>query len=318
MYSNISIASGDSTTSGLNLNVHSLLADSWSSRVAVRVASLDASKYYDPTIPDYPPLLVPFRDDPRYLALDERTKRRILAGAWVAYNEKTIDVEVAVTGPACALLLRDRFHGFDTVSLRRLVAQTQLDEQFHILMCLDACLLARVMHGLEELVIPPSLVSKDLKAAQQRAADPATAELVQMAFAAVAEVTVNAYLDLLANDQDIQPFNRETTACHRKDESFHHHIYKDLTANLHARLSSQEKAVFVQALSWGLEAFVKVDFSAWLEILRFVGVQEAEGIIQQCVEQQGSKRIVRNYSGFRDLLTIMGVREQALPFDFRD
>ena len=89
------------------------LAKSWANRVAVRIGRLDRA-YCDCTIPDYPPAMVPFRDDPHYGELDDAVKRKILAAAWVSYNEKTIGVEKSIVAPACELLLGGAFAGVDS------------------------------------------------------------------------------------------------------------------------------------------------------------------------------------------------------------
>ncbi|HYD80244.1 MAG TPA: diiron oxygenase [Paucimonas sp.] len=313
MYTTLST---DSARDNIQDRVSAMLADSWASRVAVKTGDLDPSRYYDKSIPDYPPHLVPFRDDPRYRALDPETRQRILAGAWIAYNEKTIDIEMSVTAPACALLLKGAFPGLDTLASKRLIAQTQIDEQFHVLMCLEACLLARKMHDLEALAIPRSLVTQELMKALSNAARPRDAELIRVAFAAVAEVTVNQYLNILADDRDIQPFNRETTALHRKDESTHHDIYKGMVKSVFGNFTGHDRAVFIQALTAGLEAFVKIDFGAWREILRFLDIEDADAIIDACLAANKSKRIVRDYSGFRSLLAEIGVQESEIAFEF--
>ena len=313
MYSTIS---GEAAGRPLQDRVTAMLADSWETRVAVKTGELDADSYYDKNIPDYPPRLVPFRDHPRYKALDETTRRRVLAGAWVAYNEKTIDVEMSVTAPACALLMKNAFAGLDTAASKRLVAQTQIDEQFHVLMCLDACLLARKMHGLEGLVIPKSLVAQEVERAVRNAADRRETELIHLAFAAVAEVTVNQYLDILADDPEIQPFNRATTALHRKDETTHRDIYKGFVMSVFGNFNERERQAFVKALTAGLEAFVKIDFGAWQQILEFLHIEGAGEIIHDCLRSGTAKRIVRDYSGFRGLLADIGVNESEIDFDF--
>ena len=313
MYSTIS---GEAAGGGLRDRVTAMLADSWQTRVAVKTCDLDTDSYYDKRIPDYPPRLVPFRDHPRYKALDETTRRRILAGAWVAYNEKTIDVEMSVTAPACALLMKNAFLGLDTAASKRLVAQTQIDEQFHVLMCLDACLLARKMHGLEDLVIPKSLVAQEVDRAVAQAANRREIELIHLAFAAVAEVTVNQYLNVLADDLEIQPFNRATTALHRQDEVTHHDIYKGFVTSVFGHFDEHERRVFVKALTAGLEAFVKIDFGAWQRILEFLDIDGADEMVRDCLASAGAKRIVRDYSGFRGLLAEIGVSERDIDFDF--
>ncbi|MCM2496147.1 diiron oxygenase [Burkholderia glumae] len=293
-----------------------LLANSWANRVAVRTSSFEASNYYDISLPDYPPDLVPFRHVPAYAALDEAIQRRILAGAWIAYNEKTIGVETFIVAPACQLLLRGAFDGVNSGAIKRVIAQTQVDEQFHILMCMEACLLTRQMHGLQGLVIPVGAVVKELEVDMARAPGGRPGELIQLAYAVVAEVTINAYLDLLADDTTIQPFNRETTALHRKDEYSHRKIFADLTPQIVAHLSSEERSLFLQSLARGLEAFVKIDFNSWRSILTFLGVADAGDILLACLAGNPSSRIVRDYTGFRRLLAEMGVEEREVAFEF--
>ncbi|HEU4407154.1 MAG TPA: diiron oxygenase [Polyangiaceae bacterium] len=293
-----------------------VLAESWAGRVAVRTSGIDLKTYYDKTIPDYPPGLVPFRDDPRYQALAFEERQRVLAAAWVAYNEKTIAVEQAIVEPACHLLLRGAFAGADTGPIKRAVAQTLVDEQFHILMCLEACLVARELHGVTALRFPEPLVVEELEGELARCASPRDAELVRLAFATVAEVTINAYLDLLANDQTIQPMNRETTALHRKDESSHRKLFHEFTKALFGRLTPGERARYLRGLATGLEAFVKVDLGAWAAILDHLAVPGAPDIMQQCARAGASKRLTRDFSGFRRLLRDAGVREEDVPFRF--
>lgn len=305
-----------SNDSGLSDRVASLLAQSWDNRVAVKVGKLDAGQYYDPEIPDYPPGLVPFRSDPRYLQLDVATRRRLLAAAWVAYNEKTIDVEVSIVLPACINLLKGTFKGVDTTDLKRVVSQTQVDEQYHILMCLDACMLTRQMHGIESLCVPQSWVVKALNAAIERQETARDAQIVQMAFATVAEVTINSYLGLLANAEDIQPFNRETTALHRRDEFSHNKIFRTLAGRIHAGFDERDRTVFRSSIAVALEAFVKIDFSAWREVLVFLDVADADDIIETCMRALPSQRMVRDYSGLRELLQEIGVDESDIDFDF--
>jgi hypothetical protein len=296
--------------------VSALLADSWATRVAVRTADLDLSGYYDTSAPDYPMDLVPFRDDPRYQSLDEGVRRRILAGAWVAYNEKTIGVETSIVGPACQLLLRGAFVGPDSGAFKRVIAQTQIDEQFHILMCMDACLVARKMHGIDALVIPTGAVVNELERVLSHANDARHAELIQLAYAVVAEVTINAYLDLLADDLSIQPLNRQTTMLHRKDEYSHRKIFRDLTIEVFAHFDAAEKRMFVDSLTSGLEAFVTVDFNAWRAILEFLQIPAAAEIIDGCLAGGRPARILRDYTGFLRLLTDMGVDASEIKFEF--
>jgi alpha-N-dichloroacetyl-p-aminophenylserinol N-oxygenase len=310
MYTNIS------NNEGLSDRVAGLLADSWANRVAVKVGELDSRQYYDPAIADYPPDLVPFRSDPRYARLDIESRRKLLAAAWVAYNEKTIDVEVSIVSPACTLLLKGVFQGLDTAELKRVITQTQVDEQYHILMCLDGCLLTRQMHGIKDVRIPQSSVVEALKLALDRQSSPRDAHIVQMAFATVAEVTINSYLSILANAEDIQPFNREITALHRRDEFAHNKIFSTLAGRIYRQFDEHDRSVFKAAIASGLEAFVRIDMGPWRDILSYLQVPEGEAIIDDCIRANPSKRIIRDYSGFRALLQEIGVEENQIDFNF--
>lgn len=295
--------------------VAAVLAESWATRVAVKTSTLDVQSYYDASLPDFPPELVPFCDDPRSIQLDAATRRRLLAAAWVAYNEKTIDVETHIVTPACQLLLRGAFAGPETAAFKRIIVQTQVDEQFHILMCLEACLLARRMHGIEQLAVPQSLVVRSLQQALAGAGR-REAEIIQLGYAMVAEVTINGYLNLLANNRNIQPFNRETTALHRKDESSHHRIFRELARSIYSHLSGEEQAILTRALTSGLNAFVAADMNAWCSILEFLDIPEADDILQQCCRHGSAKPVVRDYSGFRSLLGELGIPESRIDFAF--
>jgi len=312
MYTNININNLDTNDN----HISKLLSNSWSNRVAVKTSNLDIANYYDINIPDYPPGLVPFVEDSRYQNLKESTRKKILAGAWISYNEKTINIEVSIVAPVCAFLLKGEFPGVNTDTLKRVIAQTQIDEQFHILMCLDACLITRKLHNLEELVIPESLVVIKLQQAIEEEKRPRDKMIVQLAFACVAEVTINAYLDLLANDKEIQPFNKETTNLHRKDEAAHHKIFKDIAKNVFTDLNTLEKKVFIKGLAKGLNAFTTIDFTAWREILLFLNIDAANDIVDQCLQTMENKRVVRDYSGIRGILKELCVSENELDFDF--
>jgi len=300
----------------LKKNVCTLLADSWSSRVAVKTGKLDIENYYDPSIPDYPPDLVPFAEDSRYQVLSAAIQQKILAGAWVVYNEKTIDIETSVVAPACELLLKGAFKGLDTSAAKRVIAQTLVDEQFHILMCLDASLMTRKMHSIEELQIPESLTVKELRKAKEAADGNRNADIIQLAFATVAEVTINAYLDLLASNNEIQPFNRETTNLHRKDESAHNKIFREVLKDIYKNFYENEKEIFITGLGQGLSSFIKVDLSAWQAILLFLEVKGVNDIVDSYIRKIGNKKMVRDYSGFRDLLSELGIDEKNFDCEF--
>ncbi len=56
---------------------------------------------------DFPESMLPFGEDPRYRELDEGTRKRIRAWAWIAYNKTVVDIEQFVVNPGFGLLFRD-------------------------------------------------------------------------------------------------------------------------------------------------------------------------------------------------------------------
>ena len=299
----------------LSIDVVQRLAHSWRNRVAVNHEKLDLAKYYDQSIPDYPLDLVSFRADTRFSSLDPSTRHRILAGAWILYNEKTIAVENSIVTPACSLLLRGAFPTLDRVEIKRVVAQTLVDEEFHILMCLEACMVARQAYGLEALVLPCPAVVEALERQVAEVSSIRHQEIIRLAFATVAELTINAYLSLLSSDQTIQPLNRETTDLHRKDEASHNKFFRTITEVVYTSFEGNERDIFIRALSDGLHAYVQPDPKAWVEVLRFVGVAEAQGIVADSSDIPLGRRMARDYSEFRNLLADLRI-EGEIDFVF--
>lgn len=311
MYTHTAVANRDA----LSIEVVQRLANSWRNRVAVNQEKLDLGKYYDQSIPDYPLDLVSFRGDARFSSLDRNTRHKILAGAWILYNEKTIAVENSIVTPACSLLLRGAFATLDRVEIKRVVAQTLVDEEFHILMCLEACMVARRAYGLEALVLPCPAVVEALERQVVEASDIRHQEIIRLAFATVAELTINAYLSLLSSDQTIQPLNRETTDLHRKDEASHNKFFHTITQVVFTSFGAGERAIFIKALTDGLHAYVQPDPKAWVAVLRFVGVPEAEAIVADSANAPLGRRMTRDYSAFRNLLADIGI-EGEIDFVF--
>lgn len=83
------------------------LTERWGRRVSVKQDELDLDGHFDPALPDFPDRLVPVFRLPAAAGLDAQARHRILAAAWVSYNEKTIAIENEVILPACRLMLRE-------------------------------------------------------------------------------------------------------------------------------------------------------------------------------------------------------------------
>lgn len=243
------------------------LARRWGRRVAVKKDELDLDGHFDPTMPDFPEHLVPVLDLPGAERLDRDARERILAAAWISYNAKTVAIEDEVILPACRLMLTGRLpvRG-DDVAVSAL-HQTIIDEHYHILMCHNAVGVTRRRRDLATLEFDPQgwSVVRGLEDARAGASG-FERDLVEIAFSLAAETTISGFLSTLASAEDIQPMNRITTDLHRRDESGHAVVFRELCGSLYRGLDQGHQDMFRHALVDGLTAFRAADFDPWVAV----------------------------------------------------
>ncbi|GGE88445.1 MULTISPECIES: diiron oxygenase [Stappia] len=310
MYTNIS------EDSALVRNALATLGKSWDERVAVRKERLDLTQYYDPSIPDFPVSLVPFWDDEDFANLDPDFKLRFLAVAWLAYNEKAIYLEEAIVQPACALLFRNELPGVGAAQTKQVIAQIQVDEQFHILMCLDICRVSRLRHGLEDYTMPEPALGTHLKELVRNAADADDARIAQVAYASVAEMSINAYLNEVAGDMTIQPLNRINTDMHRQDEAAHGIGFSEIVGSVYRRMSTVQRDRFRAYIGVALRDFTKPDETYWASMLDYLDVPNRDAILQRHANTTRGLVLKRNYTTIRRLFDELEITD-AIDFDFQ-
>ncbi len=299
----------------LERNVIRRLTETWNTRVAVRRERPDFSQHYDPTLPDFPIAMVPFWGYPAFADTDESLRRRLLAGAWVAYNEKTIFVEDDIINPLCRTLLRGELAGVGDPQVKQIIAQTMVDEQFHILMCLEVCTNARGRHRLESLVVPKPLLIRRLEETVAQVGDSHERAIAQMAYATVAEMSINAYLRALSSDRTIQPLNRINTDLHRMDEGAHSAIFKELGLSVFKNLIASQRESFKRYIVKALHDFTEPDHSSWRALLTYLEVPRATEILDELARQTRERRSSRDYTALRGLLDELGITED-IAFEF--
>jgi hypothetical protein len=243
------------------------LTTRWGRRVAVKKDELDLDGHFDPDLPDFPEHLVPVLALPGVEPLDWPARQRVLAAAWIAYNAKTAAIENEIILPACRLMLEERIPvRRDDVSYTAL-HQTIVDEHFHILMCQNAVGVTKRRRGLGDLAFDPRgwAVVQGLDRAREGLSG-FERDLVEIAFSLAAETTISGFLSTLATAEDIQPMNRITVDMHRRDESGHAVVFRELAGSLYRSLDGSERALFRDALINGLTAFRAADFGPWVEV----------------------------------------------------
>jgi alpha-N-dichloroacetyl-p-aminophenylserinol N-oxygenase len=284
------------------------IGTSWNTRVAVRQDRLDLTQYYDPSIPDFPTTMVPFWNEPEFAALDQAVKLRFLAAAWIAYNEKAIYLEDEIVQPLCSLLLKNRLPGVSDPQVKQVLAQVQVDEQFHILMCLDICNNARERHDLFGYEMPEPLLGVRLKQTLAETPDAYEATILRLAYASVAEMSINAYLNQVASDQSIQPLNRINTDMHRRDESAHSMAFRQIVGSCFRALDARGQDLFRRHISDALDIFTTPDHGSWASILAFLDIPGRDALLARLDAATRSKRLSRDYTVLSSLFDEIGLK----------
>lgn len=239
----------------------------WGKRVAVKKDELDLDGHFDAALPDFPEHLVPVLGLPGADRLDRDARERILSAAWISYNAKTAAIEDEIILPACRLMLQERIPARrDDVAVDAL-HQTIIDEHYHILMCHNAVGVTRRRRDLPDLrFVPDAWSVVQGRAAARAGLSGLDRDIVDIAFSLAAETTISGFLSALATAQEIQPMNRITTDLHRRDESGHAVVFRELCGSFYRSLDSAQQQMFREALVCGLTAFRSADLEPWVTV----------------------------------------------------
>lgn len=278
------------------------IVDRWHRKAVVRSPEFDALGAYQPERdrPDYPPEMVPFWNHPRIERLDSETKQRILTLAWLVYNERTISAEEHIANPAFALVFQSAFAGADSFTIKLAMKQATVDEHFHTLMHVTAIENTRRHRGIaEDFRFPHGLSFRRYQAMAAGLTDAWQRNLLLLTFALVSEVSINAHLDLMARNKQIQTSHAMIAEWHNRDEYSHAALCLDVIKLIAPEFGAQEWAFFKASLGPALDAFVAHDYSAWRYVLDHLGIPDADAILDDCRNQPGDPRLVRDLTGLK-------------------
>lgn len=294
------------------------LAGNWARRATVKRDEPDIDALFDAGRPDYPERIVPFRDHPTWQQLPDPVRSRLLSWGWIAYNRHTVLAEQRVANPAFALVMEGEFPGLGGQDMEIALAQAMVDEQYHTLMHINASAVTRRHRGaaMPDNVLPESHTARTHQRLRDQASERWQRSLTTLAFATVSEISINAMLDLLADDAEIQVVNSATAKLHNRDEYCHASISDEMAKLVHQVLPPDRQRFFVDMLVAGLEAFVATDYTTWERILEIEDVPGREQMLADTKADSGRSRLVRDYSGLHSLMSDMGVLDEV-DFDWR-
>ncbi|MFD7668183.1 diiron oxygenase [Streptomyces sp. NPDC059788] len=293
------------------------LVGNWHRRATVKRTEPNLEELFEPDRPDYPERILPFHDHPTYQALSPEKRSEILSWAWIAYNRHTVMAEQKVANPAFALVMEGEYPALHGEALNLSLAQAMVDEQYHTLMHLNASALTRRRrgHSMPDAALPLSHTAREHQRLRDEAPERWQRSLTTLAFATVSEISINAFLDLLADDPDIQPINSSTAKLHNRDEYCHASISAVLAETVHQQLDAKQRRYFLDMLLAGLDAFVATDYSTWHRVMDLTGVAGGHRMLADCQAESGRSRLVRDYTGLHTLLRQMDVVDDV-QFDW--
>jgi hypothetical protein len=217
---------------------------------------------------DYPLSVLPVRKE-ELDALDEQTRRAVALSLWIQYNRRTIDAEDWIANPAIDFLLR---LDLLTPSLKIALQQTAVDERYHTY--LHTLALNEALSRCK--ITPPFVRSVTVREMMERMESCGIQwqkDFVQVAYAAVAEVSVNAFLEILSKSPEIPESNRALVAMHNLDERFHTSVFIEVVKHLVPILPDAQAKFLIAEIERASDSFLKHDFSMYRSVIAAHGVE---------------------------------------------
>lgn len=297
------------------------LAAAWPRRATVRtdMERITGAQEYDPELLDYPESLMPFSAHPDFRSVAESKRRTVNTLGWIAYNERVVAAEEHVVNPTFEKLGHAVFPGVDRFEVKEIVRQSHIDEVWHTYMHMlgmQRTREARQIKAEPEGTHP--VTNRLLYEAADASAERWQADILYLLWTTVGEVSVNAFLDLMAGDTTVQPLHSLIARLHARDESAHGPVMVEIMKDVYVHLNREQQDFFVAALPSGINAFCAEDYDWWLKVLEFAGVPKAKDIIEDCRRDgsgQLSELLVTDFSGVRRLCRELDI-EGRVAFDF--
>ncbi|MFJ5265691.1 diiron oxygenase [Streptomyces sp. NPDC088387] len=294
------------------------LAAAWPRRATIRtdMATLHDHERYDPALLDYPQHLLPFAEHPDFLAASEDQRRLVNTLGWLAYNERVIAAEEHVANPTFAMLAHGDLPGAESFEAKEAVQQAHIDETWHTYMHMLAVQRTREARDIpgEPAYVHP-VTNRTLYRLCDESGDRQQRNLLFLLWTAVGEISVNAYLDLLARDRTIQPLHAHINHLHARDEAAHGPVLLELMKEIFPRLDQSSRDFVIRMLPDAILAFGAEDYELWPQVLRASGIGRVDDIIGDTRSLPGSELLVTDFSGVARLCRELGI-EDRVEFDF--
>jgi hypothetical protein len=272
------------------------LSNNWQYRAQVKQDEFNEEELFVNAKDDFLTDLLPFKDHFLFIEATDELKKKILSCGWLAYNEKTIDIEADVITPACMGIIHGDFPGLQKI-VSTIASQTLVDEAYHVLLVNTGSQLTRQRRGLLSLTLPASNLIVKMRNCQQQHSENWQQTLILLATAIVSEIFISDYLRLLSHETSIQPLNRLIVDTHRRDELLHSSIFKNIAKCIYTSLSIKKREFFLQVLPLPIRWFANLELDVWYSILQQIGFQNTYTLINDCRSMNEENLARINYAG---------------------
>jgi len=293
------------------------IAAAWPRRATIRtdLDKVASPESYDPELLDYPEHLLPFAEHPDYA--EQPDDRRALANtlAWIAYNMRVIAAEEHVANPTFVKLAHGHFPGVDRYEVKEVVQQSHVDEVWHTYMHMVAMQRTREARGItaEPDIVQP-VTNRRLFALADQCSESWERDLLFLLWTTVGEVSINAFLDLLAQDRSIQPMHALIARLHARDEAAHGPVLAALMKEIFPRLERRQQDFLVRWFPEAITAFGAEDYALWPQVLGLAKIPNAQDISEDA-RRSGKDLMLTDFSTIHRLLRELEI-EDRVDFDF--
>jgi alpha-N-dichloroacetyl-p-aminophenylserinol N-oxygenase len=257
----------------------------WGRRAQVKTSSLEDELAFDPARDDFLEALLPFAGHPLYRAVPPAMRSTVLTCGWLLYNQKTVAIETDLIAPACNALLAGLFESIATDLDRIALAETLVDEAYHVLLAVKVSQLTRERRSAPKPGTGFELVRR--LRGLQGGLSPREAALCQVAVATVSELFISGYLAQLSACTSIQPVHQMSVASHRKDELAHARIFGTFAQRMVRELHGPELELFARTLADATAWFADPELDVWAGALQAIGFARWREMLGDCASHRG-------------------------------
>lgn len=297
--------STDSLSESATQKMLKKVAENWDRRAQVRKGSPHDSRFFNLDKPDFPTKLLPFANHPDFDKLTEKQVSTLLSYGWLAYCEKTLDIENHIVTPTCIDIVESKFIGLNDDVSKQLAAETMVDESYHVLLTINACTVTKSFRNIS-INFPPCILLTRLNTFLEQCTEAWQKDIVKFVTCCVSEIFISDYLLLLSSANEIQPLHRQVVDAHRKDELAHRRVFLEIAKLMYRSLSKPQQIYFSSVLVKPVQWFSETDFDTWYVIFENLNLGHMSYLLQESADKINDLDTI-DYTGIIALASDLGI-----------